>query len=110
MRGVNEVRMQVGREHGVPPGSGELGWTQISQLAHAAPTGLPGVPDRELAPGVVRLPVRVRRRCSPVDALRFVNSATGRELNLRGINTRIVSGGTVRAGDAIRTATGAAVR
>ena len=45
-----------------------------------------------------------------VDALRFVNSATGRELNLRGINTRIVSGGTVRAGDAIRTATGAAVR
>lgn len=37
-----------------------------------------------------------------VDAQRFVNSAAGRELNLRGLNTRIVAGGTVRIGDAIR--------
>ena len=37
-----------------------------------------------------------------VDAQRFVNSDLGRELNLRGINARIVSGGTVRQGDAIR--------
>jgi hypothetical protein len=37
-----------------------------------------------------------------VDALKFVNSAVGRELNLRGVNTRIVRGGTVRTGDAIR--------
>ena len=35
------------------------------------------------------------------DALKFVNSETGRALNLRGINTRILSGGTVRAGDQI---------
>jgi hypothetical protein len=39
-----------------------------------------------------------------VDALRFLNSATGRELNLRGINARIVTGGTVRTGDPIRVA------
>jgi MOSC domain-containing protein YiiM len=37
-----------------------------------------------------------------VDAMRFVNSPVGRELNLRGINARIVTGGSVRAGDAIR--------
>jgi hypothetical protein len=37
-----------------------------------------------------------------VDALKFVNSQPGRELNLRGIYTRIVTGGTIRAGDAIR--------
>ena len=37
-----------------------------------------------------------------VDALRFVNSGVGRELNLRGVNARIVSGGTVRRGDAVR--------
>jgi MOSC domain-containing protein YiiM len=37
-----------------------------------------------------------------VDALRFVNSPTGRELRLRGANCRVVVGGTVRAGDAIR--------
>ena len=36
-----------------------------------------------------------------VDAMRWVNSAVGRELNLRGINARIVRGGTVRTGDAI---------
>jgi hypothetical protein len=36
------------------------------------------------------------------DALRFINSPTGRELQLRGINTRIVTSGRVRLGDAIR--------
>jgi hypothetical protein len=36
-----------------------------------------------------------------VDALKFVNSEVGRELNLRGINARIVEGGTVRTGDPI---------
>jgi hypothetical protein len=39
-----------------------------------------------------------------VDALKFVNSTVGRELNLRGINTRVVRGGTVRTGDTIRKA------
>jgi MOSC domain-containing protein YiiM len=39
-----------------------------------------------------------------VDALKFVNSEVGRELNLRGINTRVVSGGAVRTGDVIRRA------
>jgi hypothetical protein len=37
-----------------------------------------------------------------VDAMKFVNSKVGRELNLRGIYAKIVSGGTVRAGDAVR--------
>jgi MOSC domain-containing protein YiiM len=37
-----------------------------------------------------------------VDALRFVNSPVGRELNLRGINARVIEAGTVRPGDAIR--------
>jgi hypothetical protein len=36
------------------------------------------------------------------DALRFVNSRTGRALRLRGLNTRIVVSGTVRPGDVIR--------
>jgi hypothetical protein len=37
-----------------------------------------------------------------VDALKFVNSAVGRELNLRGVNARVVRGGSVRTGDVIR--------
>src|SRR4029077_19285446 len=34
-----------------------------------------------------------------VDAMKFVNSAVGRELNLRGINARVVQPGTIRVGD-----------
>src|SRR5258708_997129 len=37
-----------------------------------------------------------------LDALRFVNSAVGRELRLRGANARVVVPGTVRRGDVVR--------
>ncbi len=37
-----------------------------------------------------------------IDAARFVNSDVGRELNLRGINARVVAEGTVRPGDRVR--------
>jgi MOSC domain-containing protein YiiM len=37
-----------------------------------------------------------------LDALRWVNSDQGYALNLRGINTRVVSAGTVRPGDPVR--------
>ena len=36
-----------------------------------------------------------------VDALKFVNSEVGRELNLRGVNAKIIEAGVVRTGDAI---------
>ncbi|MYH72848.1 MAG: MOSC domain-containing protein [Acidimicrobiia bacterium] len=36
-----------------------------------------------------------------VEALRFVNSPTGRALNLRGINARVVQPGTIHTGDQI---------
>ncbi len=36
------------------------------------------------------------------DAMRFVNSPIGRELRLRGLNAKVVEGGTVRPGDEIR--------
>jgi hypothetical protein len=39
-----------------------------------------------------------------VEALKLVNSKVGRELNMRGLNARVVSGGTVRPGDAIAKA------
>jgi len=37
-----------------------------------------------------------------LDALRFVNSEAGRSLHLRGINAKVVSGGTIRQGDSVR--------
>lgn len=36
-----------------------------------------------------------------LDALKFVNSPKGKELRLRGVNTRIAEGGTIRVGDTI---------
>ena len=36
-----------------------------------------------------------------VDAQKFVNSPVGRELNLRGINARVVKSGPIRVGDAV---------
>jgi hypothetical protein len=36
-----------------------------------------------------------------VEALKLVNSAAGRELNMRGVNARVIEGGVVRPGDAV---------
>lgn len=37
-----------------------------------------------------------------VDALKFVNSTVGRQLRLRGVNTRVVVRGAIAPGDAVR--------
>lgn len=37
-----------------------------------------------------------------VDAQKLVNSELGRELRLRGVNAKVVTGGTIRRGDAIQ--------
>jgi hypothetical protein len=57
---------------------------------------------------VVEITAKPHRGCGKftrrfgADAQRFVNSGVGRELNLRGVNARIVTGGTVCIGDTIR--------
>ena len=38
------------------------------------------------------------------DALRWINSPVGRELRMRGMNTRVIRGGTIRTGDAVQRA------
>jgi MOSC domain-containing protein YiiM len=37
-----------------------------------------------------------------VDAMKFVNSAEGKRLHLRGINARIVQAGSVQVGDVVK--------
>jgi MOSC domain-containing protein YiiM len=37
-----------------------------------------------------------------VDAVQFVNSAVGRDLQLRGINARVIRAGTIRVGDVVK--------
>jgi MOSC domain-containing protein YiiM len=34
-----------------------------------------------------------------IDAMKFVNSSIGRELNLRGLNAKVVQAGVIRVGD-----------
>jgi hypothetical protein len=43
-----------------------------------------------------------------VDAMKFVNSPTGRRHNLRGINARVVVAGRIRTGDIVRVVRAAA--
>lgn len=40
-----------------------------------------------------------------LDAMKFVNSAVGRELHLRGINARVVQAGLIRVGDVAKKVT-----
>jgi len=62
----------------------------------------------ELGTAVIEVTALPHRGCGKfsqrfgVDAMKFVNSGVGRQLNLRGVNARIVRGGIVRTGDAIR--------
>jgi ketosteroid isomerase-like protein len=42
-----------------------------------------------------------------VDAMKFVNSSVGKQLNLRGINAKVVRPGTIQVGDAVRKVAGA---
>jgi len=66
-------------------------------------------PGTRLALGsaVIEVTAQPHRGCAKfaarfgIDALRFVNSRTGRALRLRGLNARIVTSGTVRPGDVI---------
>ena len=43
------------------------------------------------------------------DAMKFVNSPLGRQLNLRGICAKVVRGGTIRTGDVVRKLDGSSV-
>jgi hypothetical protein len=67
-------------------------------------------PGTQLAIGtaVIEVMAEPHRGCAKFaerfgnDAVRFVNSPAGRELNLRGVNARVVRDGTVRVGDTVR--------
>lgn len=37
-----------------------------------------------------------------LDAMKFVNSDVGKQLHLRGVNAKVIRGGTIRPGDAVR--------
>jgi MOSC domain-containing protein len=62
----------------------------------------------ELGSAVIEITGPPHRGCAKFarrfgeEALKFVNSEVGKELNLRGRNAKVVAGGTVRPGDEVR--------
>jgi hypothetical protein len=90
------------------PGRCALAGDQLHVDLDLSPANLP--PGTRLAVGsaVIEVTGEPHLGCAKFaarfgkDALRFVNSRTGRSLRLRGLNARIVTPGTVRPGDAIR--------
>jgi MOSC domain-containing protein YiiM len=62
----------------------------------------------EIGTAVIEVTAEPHRGCKKfaarygTDAFKFVNSDVGRELNLRGINTKVVVSGVVRPSDVIR--------
>ena len=73
-----------------------------------SPDNLPPGTRIQVGEAVLEVSDKPHRGCKKfaarfgLDALRFVNSAVGYSLNLRGINTTVVRSGTVRAGDVVR--------
>jgi hypothetical protein len=77
---------------------------------HLGVANLPPGTHLQVGSAVLEVTVVPHRGCGKfskrfgLDALTFVNSAVGRELNLRGINARVLRGGMVHTGDTIRKA------
>jgi hypothetical protein len=69
---------------------------------------LPAGTCLQIGEAVVEITAKPHRGCAKFaarfgnDALRFVNTAQGLLLNLRGRNARVIVAGTVRPGDAVR--------
>jgi hypothetical protein len=89
------------------PGRRMLAGDQIYVDLDLSVANLPPGTRLALGSAVIEVTAQPHRGCAKfaarfgTDALRFVNSRTGRALRLRGMNARIVTSGTVRPGDVI---------
>jgi hypothetical protein len=69
---------------------------------------LPAGSRLEIGSAIIEITAKLHRGCSKfaarfgTDALRFVNTGAGPELNLRGRNARVVRPGRIRRGDSMR--------
>ena len=87
---------------------GGLAGDQVYVDLYLGYDNLPPGTRLQLGGAVIEVSAAPHRGCAKFaarfgkDALRFVNSDVGQELNLRGINAKVVTAGAVRTGDAVR--------
>ena len=108
---LNVMNSRMAALVAVDPGRRSLAGDQLYVDLDLSQENLP--PGTRLAIGsaVIEVTARPHTGCDKFvsrfgrDAMRFVNSPIGRALRLRGLNARVVQGGTVRAGDAVHKVT-----
>jgi MOSC domain-containing protein YiiM len=106
-----QVTLMNARAAALVAGTADHGGSAGDQLYVDLDLGYANIPPGtrlQLGTAVIEVSAAPHRGCPKFqarfgkDAMRFVNSTVGRELNLRGINAKIVEPGTVRTGDVIR--------
>ena len=95
----------------VDPARRALAGDQLYLDLDLSATNLPPGTRLALGSAVIEVTAQPHRGCAKFaerfgpDAVRWVNSPAGRELNLRGINAKVVTSGTVSVGDVARKLT-----
>jgi hypothetical protein len=95
----------------VDPARRALAGDQLYLDLDLSATNLPPGTRLALGSAVIEVTAQPHRGCAKFaerfgpDAVRWVNSPAGRELNLRGINAKVVTSGTVTVGDVARKLT-----
>ena len=105
---LNIMNARVLRHIAQDPARMPLAGDQLIVDLDLSGAGLPAWTELAIGAAVIEVTDQPHTGCAKfsrrfgVEAHRWVNSEVGRELNLRGINARVVTPGTIRQGDTIR--------
>lgn len=90
-----------------PPEAWSIAGDQLYVDLDLSETNLPAGSQVRIGEAILEISVTPHTGCAKfsgrfgLDALKFVSTPVGRELRLRGVNTRILRGGTIRVGDTV---------
>ena len=108
-RQLNVINARFARLVAVHPDRRALAGDQLHLDLHLAQDNLPVGTRLALGDAVIEVTSPPHTGCAKfsarfgADAMRLVNTPEGRAQRLRGLNARVVTGGTVRTGDSVRT-------